>query len=65
MASPKKRRKAGKVARLQQQPTPTKPFRHPDGDRRRRGGPIVEQAIKDKEILRQIGAPDLGDDEDS
>lgn len=43
MASDKRKRKA---ARKPHQPG--KPFVHPDGDRRRRGGPNADQAIRDK-----------------
>lgn len=44
MASDKKQKQAkkGKYA------TKTGEFRHTDGDRRRRGGPSVDQAIRDK-----------------
>lgn len=35
-------------------------FRHTDGDRRRRGGPDVNQAIRDKKIRQTFdgGVPD-------
>jgi hypothetical protein len=56
MASEKKRRKAAKQAR----PQKPGPFRHPDGDRRRRCD--VKQAYRDKELLRRIGLPPPADD---
>jgi hypothetical protein len=56
MASPKKRRKAVKLNREEQQPR-TGPFRHKDGDRRRRGGLTANQAIADKRAMQQLGAP--------
>jgi hypothetical protein len=43
MASEKHKRKAAKKPKV-----PGKPFVHPDGDRRRRRGPSVDQAIRDK-----------------
>ncbi len=43
MASEKQRRKQAKKPKQ-----PGKAFVHPDGDRRRRGGPDVKQAIRDK-----------------
>lgn len=43
MASDKQKRKAAKKPA-----TPGKPFVHADGDRRRRGGPSADQAIRDK-----------------
>ncbi len=62
MASGKRRRKEAKAAKKQQ--APAGPFRHPDGDRRHRGAQRVEDAIKDKEMLRLIGAVDLPEEED-
>jgi hypothetical protein len=57
MASDKKRRKAAKTAKPKPQ---AGPFRHPDGDRRHRGGQRVEDAIKDKERMRTLfGAVEL------
>jgi hypothetical protein len=61
MASDKKRRKAAKQVRDQQRPA-AGPFRHPDGDRRRRGGSDVKQAYKNKELLQMIGLPPPADD---
>lgn len=61
MASSKKRRKASKSARQTQPPTGA--FRHRDGDRRRRGGPSADQAIKDKEARRQFGTPPLEEED--
>ena len=59
MASGKKNRKASKAAKRTYQP-PAGPFRHPDGDRRRRGGPNVDQAIAHKHQFRELfGAPPL------
>ncbi len=55
MASPKKRRKEIKITRKQRQPRGGA-FRHPDGDRRRRGGTTYEQGLADKRALRQMGA---------
>jgi hypothetical protein len=52
MASEKKRRKDINRARKTQQ-TRKGPFRHPDGDRRRRGGMTVEQALAQKRALQQ------------
>jgi hypothetical protein len=43
MASDKKRRKQAKY----KSPRP-KPAAHPDGDRRRRGGPTADQGLADK-----------------
>ncbi len=45
MASDKKRKQAKKGKYTNPK---TGEFRHTDGDRRRRGGPNVEQAIRDK-----------------
>lgn len=55
MASDKQRRKNSRQAR-KQPGNPAVPFRHQDGDRRRRGGPNVDQAIADKQALRQFEA---------
>jgi hypothetical protein len=62
MASDKKRRKAAKAAKKKPQ---AGPFRHPDGDRRRREWATrVEDAIKDKERMRTLyGAVDLPEEE--
>ena len=49
MASDKRRRKAAKLSK----PKPTTPFRHRDGDRRRRGGPTADQAIKFKRAMQE------------
>jgi hypothetical protein len=65
MASDKKRRKASKQDRKQSAPPPTGPFKHPDGDRRRRGLSVrVEDAIEHKRLMRQIGLPPDGDEHD-
>jgi len=51
MASDKKPRKANKVKYTNPK---TGEFRHSDGDRRRRGGPIADQAIRDKKIRQSF-----------
>jgi hypothetical protein len=53
MASDKQRRKQAKAAKKASQPA-GKAFRHPDGDRRRRGGPDTHAAIKNKQIMQQF-----------
>jgi hypothetical protein len=60
MASSKKRRKAASLVRKDRRPAPG-PSRHPDGDRRR-GGPNVDQAIKDKRTMQQMPLPPVPDD---
>lgn len=55
MASGKKRRKSSRQARKQQIPR-TGPFRHPDGDRRHRGGMTYEQGLAIKQKMQQSGA---------
>ncbi|HYH69102.1 MAG TPA: hypothetical protein VD866_30690 [Urbifossiella sp.] len=50
MASDKQKRKAAKKL-----PVPGKPFVHPDGDRRRRGWPTADQAIRDKYARQAFG----------
>lgn len=57
MASDKKKRKAGKKPA----PPAAGPFRHPDGDRRRRGGPSAKEAVKFKRQMREVGMPPEGD----
>jgi hypothetical protein len=53
MASDKKKRKLAK----QKSPRP-KPAVHPDGDRRRRGGPTADQGTRDKRARQQFwGVP--------
>ena len=47
MANDKKRRKANKSKYANPK---TGDFRHTDGDRRRRGGPTADQAIRNKKI---------------
>lgn len=63
MASGKKKRKAARATDKAQQ-APAGPFRHPDGDRRRRGGVRVEDAIAQKRMMQELyGAPEPpGDD---
>ena len=56
MASGKKRRKAAKLSKAQQQPH-TGPFRHKDGDRRYRGGPTYREVMAQKRLMQQLGAP--------
>ncbi|MBA4192215.1 MAG: hypothetical protein C0467_29960 [Planctomycetaceae bacterium] len=51
MASDKKPRKANKGKYTNPK---TGEFRHTDGDRRRRGGPNVDQAIRDKKIRQSF-----------
>jgi hypothetical protein len=63
MASAKRRRKAARQARKQQQAR-TGPFRHPDGDRRRRGARRVEDALAEKRAMRQLGAVLLPDEQE-
>jgi hypothetical protein len=65
MASQKKRRKAVKLTREQKQPR-TGPFRHKDGDRRRRSGLTADQAIANKRAMQQLGAsvPHKADEEE-
>lgn len=53
MASDKQRRKQAKAAKKSTQPA-GKPFRHPDGDRRRRGGPTADQGIANKKLMQQF-----------
>jgi hypothetical protein len=61
MASDKKRRKQAKAAKKATQPA-GKAFRHPDGDRRRRGH-SSEQAIRNKQLMQQFEvAPPLPDE---
>jgi hypothetical protein len=54
MASGKKRRKNARQARKARQ-TRVGPFRHPDGDRRRRGGLTADEALARKRALQQLG----------
>ncbi len=51
MASKKQRRKAARRARPG--PAPAENARHPDGDRRRRGGQTYEQGLAIKHLLQQ------------
>jgi hypothetical protein len=53
MASAKKRRKQINLARRRQQ-VATGPFRHPDGDRRHRGGLTYEDGLARKQFLQQF-----------
>ena len=55
MASGKKRRKTARQARKLNHPQ-TGPFRHPDGDRRHRGGMTYEEGLAIKKMLQQAGA---------
>ena len=64
MASDKKLRKGAKAAKKQQAPQPG-PFRHTDGDRRRKdSGPAYRDAMVQKESLRHVGAVDLPEDDE-
>jgi hypothetical protein len=58
MASEKKRRKDARQAHKQRLPK-AGPFRHRDGDRRRRAemAAAVKQALAAKKALQQIGLP--------
>jgi hypothetical protein len=51
MASKKQQRKASRRAKKVQ--SPGVPGRHPDGDRRRRGGQTYEQGLAFKQLLQQ------------
>jgi hypothetical protein len=55
MASSKKRRIDAKLAREQR--AGGRPAVHPDGDRRRRGGERVEDAIARKRAMQQFPGP--------
>ena len=66
MASGKKRRKQASMSRRLR--TGDKRGVHPDGDRRRRGQPTADQAIKDKQARQQfpgVLAPDAPRGSDS
>ena len=52
MASRKRKRKAERQTLKQRYPK-TGPFRHPDGDRRRRGGMTYEQVMEIKRKLHK------------
>lgn len=62
MSSQKKRRKQIKLKDLQSAPSPIGPFRHKDGDRRRRGGPSADEATARKRAMQQFGAEIPGPD---
>jgi hypothetical protein len=52
MASDKQRRKQAKAKKS---PQPAgKPFRHADGDRRRRGGMTADQGIANKKLMQRF-----------
>lgn len=53
MASDKKRRKQARATKKANRPAGV-PFRHPDGDRRHRGGPNADEAIRNKRIMQQF-----------
>jgi hypothetical protein len=62
MASDKQRRKQAKASKKANQPA-GKPFRHPDGDRRRRGGITADQGTANKKLMQQFEvAPPLPDE---
>ncbi len=64
MASFKKKRKDARNRSVgPPKPVPPGPFRHPDGDRRRRGGLTADQGIADKQAIQQFGAL-IPDDDD-
>jgi hypothetical protein len=63
MASDKKKRKATRQVRKQQLP-PTGTFRHPDGDRRHRGGMTAREALAIKRKLQQADAITPSDEEE-
>ena len=65
MASRKQQRKQAKRVYEAKHPR-TGPFRHADGDRRRRGGIRVEDAIAQKRLMQQLGAvlPPESDEEE-
>jgi hypothetical protein len=62
MASGKRKRKAARQTRKQTQ-AGKGPFRHPDGDRRRRGGLTADQAIKQKQAIQQFPGVILPDND--
>jgi hypothetical protein len=51
MASRKQQRKTSRIAKKERKPMV--PGRHPDGDRRRRGGMTYEQGLAHKRMLQQ------------
>jgi hypothetical protein len=68
MASAKKRRKQANVTRKQR--TGGNRGVHPDGDRRRRGGKTVEQALAEKRAMQNmpgmiLAGPETGGGEQS
>lgn len=58
MASDKQKRKSAKANQKPASPA-AGAFRHPDGDRRHRVGMLYSQGVRDKEMLRLIGAVEL------
>jgi hypothetical protein len=62
MASRKQQRKAGRRAKKEQNP-PKVPGRHPDGDRRRRGGMTYEQGLAQKRLMQQPMPDGVGEEE--
>lgn len=65
MASFKQKRKDAKNSPVRSaKPSVPGAFRHPDGDRRRRGGPTADQGIADKRDRQQFGAL-IPDDHDA
>ncbi len=64
MESGKKRKKAAKLDHLARQP-PTGTFRLRDGDRRRRGGITVDQALAEKQARREGSLPPLPPEPDA
>lgn len=58
--------KRKKAAKKKKYSTPTGEFRHSDGDRRHREGmgKAVREALQHKELMKQIGAVDLPEEEE-
>ena len=63
MASGKRKRKAERQVRKQLFPR-TGPFRHPDGDRRRRGGMTYEQVMEMKRKLHEAESLSISSEEE-
>jgi hypothetical protein len=63
MASRKRKRKAERQTLKLRYPKAA-PFRHPDGDRRRRGGMTYEQVMEIKKKLQESESLSLSSDEE-
>jgi hypothetical protein len=61
MASRKQQRKSSGIAKKQRKPIV--PGKHPDGDRRRRGGMTYEQGLAQKRLMQQP-APEASNNEE-